>query len=260
MWDWDCEDGFLRALELEPDNPGAHHWYATNFLMPLGRFADARKRLERALQLDPASMPIKTSVGLLLHLERQHQAAATHQLTVIATDPGFALAHYFYGQACTEMGRFDDAFEAFRRAKTLAAESPETDSALGHALARAGRARAAEDVLDELIRMRGRRYVSPVLLAQITAALGDHDRTMGYLEEGFALRATELVWLGVRPAFDGLRSDLRFIDLCSRVLPTRLPETPDRVQPGAGPIGTATATTADRDTDTSERIRTDRYS
>jgi len=225
VWDWDCEDDFLRALELEPNNPKAHHWYATHYLMPLGRFTDARVQLDRALALDQQSMPVRASVGLLLYLERRYDEAAAYQRAVMAADSGFGLAQYFFAQACTEAGRHDEAIEALQRARSATAQNPEMDSALGNALARAGRADAAQEVLAALARLSAARYVSPVLLAQITAGLGDADRTMCHLEEGFQARATELAWLAVRPTFDGVRGDPRFVDLSSRILPTMRPST-----------------------------------
>jgi len=48
-----------------------------------------------------------------------------------------------------------------------------------------GRTDAAERVVAELTRLSAERYVSPVLLAQIAAGLGDADRTLRYLEDGF---------------------------------------------------------------------------
>jgi len=41
-WDWDAEADFQRAIELDPQSATAHHWYASNYLLPLARFADAR--------------------------------------------------------------------------------------------------------------------------------------------------------------------------------------------------------------------------
>ncbi|MBI2188339.1 MAG: Flp pilus assembly complex ATPase component TadA, partial [Acidobacteria bacterium] len=221
MWDWYCDDDFLRALEIEPNNAMACHWYATNYLMPLGRFAAARVQLDRALQLDPQSMPIKASVGLLLYFERRYEEAAAHQRRVIAADPAFGLAQYFLAQAWTEMGRFDEAIDTLRRAKRLTVQSPEMDSALGYALARAGRTEAGEAALNELVQLSAARYVSPALLAQIAAGLGDSNRAMRYLDEAFGMRATELAWLAVRPSFDALHGDSRFADLCFRILPAR---------------------------------------
>ena len=41
-WDWEAGDqDFKQALEIEPRNEHAHHWYAAHCLMPLGRLEEA---------------------------------------------------------------------------------------------------------------------------------------------------------------------------------------------------------------------------
>jgi hypothetical protein len=56
-------------------------------------------------------------------------------------------------------------------------------------------------------------WVSPVLTAQIHAALGDPEAAIADLTRGRDLRATDLVWIGVRPVFDTIRLDPRFESL-----------------------------------------------
>ena len=218
LWDWNAEDGFLQALELEPHNPTAHHWYAANYLMPLGRFADARCQMERAATLDPLSSPIRTTLGVLCYFERKYEDGVTEQRHTIETDRTFGIANYFLALAYTELGRFDEAVEALRQANERSGETPEIESALGYTLGRAGQTERARDVLAGLTRLAGERYVSPVLLAQVAAAIGDPDHAFRYLHEAFDVRATELVWLAVRPTFDSLRADPRFGELRSRIL------------------------------------------
>jgi serine/threonine-protein kinase len=218
LWDWQAEDGFLRALELEPHNPTAHHWYAAHYLMPLGRFADARTHLERAASLDPLSSPIRTTLGVVCYFEREHEQAVALQRHIIATDRDFGMAYYFLGLAQAELGRFDEAIEALGQAKARSGETPEIESALGYTLARAGEAARARGVLGGLTRLAGERYVSPVLPAQVAGALGDMDLAFKHFDDAFDRRATELVWLAVRPTFDGLRRDSRLVELQSNVL------------------------------------------
>jgi len=59
--------------------------------------------------------------------------------------------------------------------------------------------------------------VSPVLLAQLHSALGDQVATLDALEKARDARATDLVWIGVRPAFDVVRIDPRFEALVRQI-------------------------------------------
>jgi predicted nucleic acid-binding protein len=88
---------------------------------------------------------------------------------------------------------------------------------LGHALAMVGQQDEARRVLDELMRMSRERFVSPYFIAEIYRGLGEIDRTFEWLEKAYEARSDWLVWLGVEPALDGLRSDPRFTDLMRRV-------------------------------------------
>src|SRR5271156_5162605 len=58
FWDADTSDReFRRAIELDPNNAIAHHWYATT-LQELGRFPQALVEIDRAQALDPSSRAI----------------------------------------------------------------------------------------------------------------------------------------------------------------------------------------------------------
>jgi len=47
--------------------------------------------------------------------------------------------------------------------------------------------------------------------------LGDYDAAFEHLERACGERATDLVWLRVRPVFDPIRQDPRFESLCRRL-------------------------------------------
>ena len=66
MWDAaDAEKEFRRAIELDPNNAKAHHWYAT-FLHALNRHEEALTEIELARKLAPDSPSILADKGELL--------------------------------------------------------------------------------------------------------------------------------------------------------------------------------------------------
>ena len=135
-------------------------------------------------------------------------------------DPAFGFAPYFIGQACTQRALHDDAIAALSLAEHLTGKSPEVLAALAYALAMAGQSNEARNMMGELVRMSGQRYVSPVLLSQVALGLGEKDRALEYLRQAYELRSTDLVWIGVRPVFDSIRSEGAFVELSSQVLPS----------------------------------------
>jgi serine/threonine-protein kinase len=63
MWDAaDAEKEFRRAIELDPNNAKAHHWYAT-FLHALGRHDEALTEIDIARKLAPDSSSISPTRG-----------------------------------------------------------------------------------------------------------------------------------------------------------------------------------------------------
>src|SRR5204863_8428536 len=84
---------------------------------------------------------------------------------------------------------------------------------LGEAYAAAGRDEEAKEILGRLGEMASRRYVSSYHLALIHCHLGERELALALLNGAYALRDGWLVWLGVEPQLDTLRSDPRFVEL-----------------------------------------------
>ena len=84
---------------------------------------------------------------------------------------------------------------------------------LGHACARAGREVEAVRLLTELEARAHDTYVPSDYLGVVCLGLGQTDRAFEWLDKACDERALHLVFLGVDPLFDSLRSDPRFVDL-----------------------------------------------
>jgi tetratricopeptide (TPR) repeat protein len=72
-WDWAAaEQSFKRAIKANPNYAIAYHWYAIHCLTPTRRFAEARAAIERAWELEPLSLVILTTWGLVLYFEGEY--------------------------------------------------------------------------------------------------------------------------------------------------------------------------------------------
>ncbi len=223
-WDWPgAEAVFRQALTANPQYPPAYQWYAVNCLMPSGRFLEARDQLRQARELDPLSPVIGATLGLLAYLERRYDEAVGHYREVLELDERFALAHYFLGQTLTEQRQYPKAIAELHQALASGGRSAEMVAALAGAEALAGHPDVAESLLSELQTMAEAKYVSPVLIGQVHLALGRRAEALEALEQGLRTRSAEMIWLGVRPTFDALRDDPRFVALLQQL---GLPRTP----------------------------------
>ena len=75
----------------------------------------------------------------------------------------------------------------------------------------------ANKILNELLEMNKRRYVTPAALANLYIGLDNKDQAFFWLEKAFQERSNYLAYLKVFPILDPLRSDPRFADLVRRV-------------------------------------------
>ncbi len=92
-WDWAAaEDGFKRAIEVNPNFATARSWYA--FLLTVtGRFKEATVVRNKALELDPLSPVINADIGLTLYFARQYDAAIDQYNKTLEIDPTFIVAN-----------------------------------------------------------------------------------------------------------------------------------------------------------------------
>jgi eukaryotic-like serine/threonine-protein kinase len=209
-WNWAAaEERFRKAILLNPQYGTAHHWYASHLLIPLGRFAEARAQLELARANDPLSLAVLTTVGLIAYFEGDPDRAIPEYRKALEMDAGFALAHYFLGQAYEQQQSYDQAVQSHTRALELTPGSSEIQAALARAWAMAGRPKQAEEMLRKLQEKSRNEYVSPVLLSQVMLGLNRAEDAIAELERALEIRATDLIWLKVRPAFDAVRRDAR---------------------------------------------------
>ncbi len=215
--DWPAADReFKRAIELNPNYPVAHHWYAL-FLMSVGRMDQALAEIKRAQELDPLSLPINMSVGWVLGMARRPDESVEQLRKTLEMDPNFVVAHHRLGLAYEQQGKYDEAITEFQQVVSLSGGKPMGIAGLAHAYALSGKREQAQKNLAELLEMSKQRYISPASIAAVYAALGDKDKAFAWLEEADKEHDVMVARLKVDSRFDSLRADPRFQDLLRRV-------------------------------------------
>jgi len=218
QWNWTAgEEHFQKAISLNPQYGTAHHWYAIHHLVPLGRFAEGRKQVELARANDPLSLAVLITVGLIMYFEGDTDGAIREYQKALEMDANFALAHYFLGQAYEQERFHEEAIRSLKRALELSPGSSEIEAAMARAQALAGHSERAEEMLRALREKSQGQYVSPVLFAQVLLGLNRIEDAIGELQRAREVRATDLIWLKVRPVFDAVRRDPRVREIGTAV-------------------------------------------
>jgi TolB-like protein/DNA-binding winged helix-turn-helix (wHTH) protein/Flp pilus assembly protein TadD len=215
-WDWASADQeYKRAIDLNPNYAQAHTGYGL-FLVSKGRFEEAIAEANRAQELDPFSLAISSQRGFILENARRYDEAIEQLRRVIAMDQNNYQAHWFLGHTYAASGRIDEAIAASEKAAALS-RTPGALGFLGMCYGLAGRKAEASKVLNELLELKRRRYVTPPSLANVYIGLGDKDQAFFWLEKAYQERSYYLAYLKVFPADDPLRSDPRIDDLLRRM-------------------------------------------
>jgi TolB-like protein/Tfp pilus assembly protein PilF len=215
--DWaGAEHDYKRSIELKPQNPIAHFYYAV-CLAGLGRCDEAVTEIKRAQELDPLSLPVNASVVYVLYLCRQYDEAIRAGQKTLELDPGFALTHQRLGLPYVQKKMYSEAITEFQQAVTNSNRAPQPLISLAHAYAVSGNKVEALKVLAELKALSLGRYVSPYGIAMVYLGLSDNEQALNWLERAYDEQNTELTFLKVEPRLDPLRDDLRFQKLLKQV-------------------------------------------
>jgi eukaryotic-like serine/threonine-protein kinase len=219
VYEWERQqalDEYEQMLRLDPQFAAGLQSYAVHGLVPVGRLDDALDLLRDALHVDPVSLPINFTLGFVLTLAGRPGEAVEVLRRTLDLEP-HVMTHFFLGNALTELGDHTQAIEQLQTAVSLSADRADILAALGSTLARSGSRDRAQSVLTQLSELETRRYVSPVGMARVHVSLGEIDAAFDALERAARLRATDLTWLHVEPAFRPLADDPRFNSLLDRL-------------------------------------------
>ena len=92
-----------------------------------------------------------------------------------------------------------------------------------HHINHAGRTDEAKTILNELKKRPKLDSMAIIPLADTYSVLGEKDEAFEFLDEAYQQRVSLLVFLGVRPTFDNIRTDPHYADLLRRM---GLPQAP----------------------------------
>jgi DNA-binding winged helix-turn-helix (wHTH) protein/tetratricopeptide (TPR) repeat protein len=216
-YEWKRDEGvreLLRAIDLNPNNQNAQHWYAMS-LAGLGRFDEALVQIEHAREIDPLAVIVNANVGYLLYRAGRIEEAVTKLRHAIAMEPTFVMTRYRLGLALEALKQYDEAIEQFE-AMRPSTQDPLGWTGIARTRALMGQTDEARRMLAELQEIGRTLYVPAATIADIHIALGDLDRGMDYLELAIEERAIIAMWVKSDWHWDPLRSHPRFPQLLLR--------------------------------------------
>jgi TolB-like protein/DNA-binding winged helix-turn-helix (wHTH) protein len=206
-WDWtDSDRETRRAISLKPQDAELYYLRAC-LLQAVNREAEAIDLGKKAMEIDPFARPYL--LASLYEYTRQFDAALAEIQLRLEANPSNPDLLGLEMEIRRRMGNYKEAVDAWAKWHILIGD-PQSAVNLRRAYERGGVRGFVRWQLDRRLIQAKNHYVSPVELASYYAQLGDKERTLALLEEGYRQRATDTLWIQGDPAYDFVHADPRF--------------------------------------------------
>ena len=201
---------FKRALELRPNSPDVHQWYA-NFLSREGHHDEALAEVERAVALDPLAPGVRSAFSSVALAARRYNVAAQEAARTLALEPSLMRAREDEALGDLLAGKVE------RCARLVLGPHIAVRAMCLHSL---GRVREAAQIADSLgaafpAGTVGDSLYSPVIaargVAEYYAWTGNAVESLAWLERAYAISPEgddlRVIASGI---YDKVRNDPRF--------------------------------------------------
>ena len=217
-WNWAAaEKEYRRAIELNPSYSFARQQYGLR-LVATGRVEEGLAEIRKALDLDPYSYIVNVALGWGNYMARRYDEAIRQYRVTIEMFPDVSAPREELANTYEAKGEHEKSFRTYRGWARVAGFASDTIAALDRAYATGGMRAYWRKRLEQEIREETETgNVWTYRRATLHARVGEREEAFRWLEKAYSERNNRLVFLGVEPAFDGLRSDRRFNDLLRRV-------------------------------------------
>src|SRR5450755_951190 len=209
---------FRRAIDLNPSNAVAHHWYAT-YLFTIGRYAESVQEIEKAQSLDPASKSVLADKGDLLWATGRTDEGAALLKQLATTEPDFVSPHRYLKGIYFASGDYGLYLDEWKKESSLLRDSSSlklVDAAQKGFAARGFRG-MLENTLEEQQKLYDRGLLSPYLLAQTASLLGSKAEALRYLQIAFDKHDEQVIQINNDRAFENLHDNPAYRDLVARL-------------------------------------------
>jgi len=218
---WDATNAdreFRRAIELNPNNAVAHHWYAT-YLNTIGRHSESLTEIERAQALDPASKAILADKGELLVSAGRRDEAVTLLKQLEATEPDFISPHRYLKEMNFASGDYAAYLQEWKTEATLMHDAPNLKlvEAAEKGYSKAGEQGMLRNMQAVQRKLYEQSLGSPYLLAQTDALLGDKQEALHLLTKAYEQHDERAVGLGTDPRLKSLLGEPAYKELVAKL-------------------------------------------
>jgi serine/threonine protein kinase/tetratricopeptide (TPR) repeat protein len=231
-FDWDfsaSEAEFRKALELDPSDASAHQWFGQILAELGGRAQESIDELNRAHQLDPLSAIIGMGQAEAYFDDRQFDKSIEMYKKVADDNPTFPAVHLSLAISYWAEHKYAQAIREFENFSKLSGDKNDAEltAARDAGFLAGGWPASQRRVIEVLLAQRKDKaeYVSPYIIAEVYADLGDKDHAFQWLDTAYLEHDPWLYAIRTDFTMDSSRSDPRYAELVRKIgLPALAPQ------------------------------------
>jgi len=209
-YDWDWAEGkrlIKRALELNPGSVLAHYRYA-GYLHNMGRFDEALEKCKYVLELDPLWFPVYTEIIYLCFGIGRYDEGKEYIDRALTIDPNNTSILNHLRRYYALQGNLTQALAVDEKLRELEGTT-ELNFQTAEMYALLGKRDKAEQIIQKLIEQK--KKLNSVYMASFYSILGETEKAIESLEKAYEEHNSSLIWIKYLPLLhDSLRSDPRF--------------------------------------------------
>ena len=218
---WDIATGereFRRAIDLNPNSPSSHQWYA-NALLALHRFPEALMEIDRAQALDPSSSAILADKGNILGVAGRIDDALSLLEQIEKREPAFRSPHRYLSYLYLRKQDYSN-FQAELRKDALLVHNGSA-LAIATAAEKGFAAGGPRGMFEAMLKVQEKLFAeksfSPTTVAMTAASLGNKLEALRYLQAAYEQRDSALLFVETNREFNCLYNEPAYRDLLARM-------------------------------------------
>lgn len=206
-----------KALESHPTVEA--YQTMTSTLVAEGKYPAALNYIDTAIQIDPFSGINYHLKGYIFYAQEQYENAIEYFQKSVQYNPNASVSILYWGQALLLMGKHQDALTFFENPPVDEAGDIQRIGGMTMAHAAAGNHSQATAGIKQLEAFLESDLMDRALnlLIFCHALLGEHQKALQYIEQGFQYRLPMMVYLNIEPCLKEVRNMPRFKELMQTI-------------------------------------------
>ena len=215
QWNWEMgEEEFLKAIELNPNDPMSRIFYA-HLLMTLQRIDEAITQGQLAVDLDPMNPLVLSLYAVVLSGNNQWDKAYEHVSKAVSIDPFSFFAHHIMEFVAYEVGETNAFIKAIR---FIFPFEDEVFLSIERIAKEEGLQEAYRELVVHLEVLQQSSFLVPVHMANRYARINQKNKLLDQLELGFEIHDQNMPYIAtgftkLEPAY----GNPRFLDLIEKL-------------------------------------------